>query len=160
MKAIAKMIGISFLTISLFLGGCKQNAVDPTVAAATVATADIRDSLYLYMKDVYLWYDKLPANFNTRAYTDPQVEMDTLVKVQPLDRWSFVEKAATFNSYFANGTTGDFGFWIKYDLNNDLRVRYVYGRSPAGLAGVQRGWKLTSLNGQDVNIINDKNIYL
>jgi carboxyl-terminal processing protease len=134
----------------LFLASCKKSAIDPTAAATTATTADIRDSLYLYMKDVYLWYDKIPGTFNTRAYTDPQVEMDTLVKVQPLDRWSFVEKAATFNSYFANGQTGDFGFWIKYDLNNNLRVRYVYGQSPAGLAGVERGWILTTLNGQSV----------
>lgn len=102
------------------------------------------------MQDVYLWYDKLPLTFNTRAFLDPAVEMDTLRAVQPLDRWSFVEKAATFNSYFSNGQTGDFGFWIKYDANNDLRVRYVYAQSPAGLAGIKRGWKLTTVNGQDV----------
>ncbi|MBO0939290.1 carboxyl-terminal protease [Fibrella sp. HMF5335] len=136
----------------LSLGGCHKAALDAVTPVTTVATTtpDIRDSLYLYMKDMYLWYDKLPATFNTRAFTDPTIEMDTLRTVQPLDRWSFVEKAATFNSYFANGQTGDYGFWIKYDANNDLRVRYVYAQSPAGLAGVKRGWKLTTINGQDV----------
>ncbi|GAB2798011.1 S41 family peptidase [Rhabdobacter roseus] len=147
----------------LSLVNCKKTALDtvaPVAATPAVATttADIRDSLYLYMEEVYLWYDKLPTAFNTRAYTDPQTEMDTLVWVQPLDRWSFVQKAATFNSYFADGQTGDFGFWIKYDANNDLRVRYVYTQSPAGLAGVQRGWILTALNGQNVQSMTDATI--
>lgn len=149
MKLVVKIAGLAGLVFSLLLGGCNKSQVAPTTTP-TAAVADIRDSLYLYMQDVYLWYDKLPATFNTRTYADPQTEMDTLVKVQPLDRWSFVEKATTFNSYFANGTSGDFGFWVKYDLNNDLRVRYVYSQSPAGLAGVQRSWKLTTINGQNV----------
>lgn len=154
MKNILKTLLGGLLLGGICLSACKKAQIAPTAPVAVttpaLATADIRDSLYLYMKDVYLWYDKLPTTFDTHAYANPQSEMDTLVRVQPLDRWSFVQKAATFNSYFANGQTGDFGFWVKYDANNDLRVRYVYAQSPAGLAGVERGWTLTSLNGQNV----------
>jgi hypothetical protein len=145
--AIAGLVAISVLAVS-----CKQNDPDPQSSATTpTTTADIRDSLWAYMQDVYLWNDKLPATFTPRNYSDPESEMDALRAYQPLDQWSFVEKAADFNSYFSK----DFGFWIKYDANNDLRVRYVYAESPAGKAGIERGWKLTSLNGQAIATVSD-----
>lgn len=151
--AIAGLVAFSVLAVS-----CKQNDLDPqnsTTTTPTTATADIRDSLWVYMQDVYLWYDKLPATFNARSYSDPESEIDALRAYQTLDRWSFVEKAGDFNSYFSDGETKDFGFWIKYDSNNDLRVRYVYAQSPAGKAGVERGWKLTFINGQGIASISD-----
>jgi carboxyl-terminal processing protease len=151
--AIAGLVAFSVLAVS-----CKQNDLDPqnsTTPTPTTATADIRDSLWAYMQDVYLWYDKLPATFNARSYSDPESEMDALRAYQTLDQWSFVEKAGDFNSYFSDGETKDFGFWIKYDSNNDLRVRYVYAQSPAGKAGVKRGWKLTAINGQAIASVSD-----
>lgn len=152
--AIAGLVAFSVLAVS-----CKKNDLNPQTSPATpstgLATADIRDSLWAYMQDVYLWYDKLPATFNTRSYSDPESEMDALRAYQPLDKWSFVEKAADFNSYFSDGETKDFGFWIKYDANNDLRVRYVYAQSPAGKAGVERGWKLTGINGKSIASLSD-----
>lgn len=150
--AIAGLVAFSMLAVS-----CKQNDPDPqnSTTTPTTATADIRDSLWSYMQDVYLWYDKLPATFNARSYSDPESEMDALRAYQTLDRWSFVEKATTFNSYFSDGETSDFGFWIKYDANNNLRVRYVYAQSPAGKAGVERGWKLTAINGQAIASLSD-----
>ena len=150
--AIAGLVAFSVLAVS-----CKQNDLDPqnSTTTPTTATADIRDSLWSYMQNVYLWYDKLPATFNARSYSDPESEMDALRAYQTLDRWSFVEKATTFNSYFSDGETSDFGFWIKYDSNNDLRVRYVYAQSPAGKAGVERGWKLSAINGQAIASLSD-----
>lgn len=159
MSNMAKLTIASLIAFCIALFSCKQNDVDPTTSSTTTPvssnTADIRDSLWLYMQDVYLWYDKLPTTFNPRSYADPESEMDALRAYQLLDQWSFVEKASTFNSYFADGETQDFGFWIKYDANNDLRVRYVYAQSPAGKAGVERGWKLTTINGQSVKSLSD-----
>jgi C-terminal processing protease CtpA/Prc len=145
------------VAFSVLAVSCKQNDLDPqnSTTTPTTATADIRDSLWSYMQNVYLWYDKLPATFNARSYSDPESEMDALRAYQTLDRWSFVEKATTFNSYFSDGETSDFGFWIKYDSNNDLRVRCVYAQSPAGKAGVERGWKLSAINGQAIASLSD-----
>lgn len=56
--AIAGLVAFSVLAVS-----CKQNDLDPqnsTTTTPTTATADIRDSLWVYMQDVYLWYDKFP----------------------------------------------------------------------------------------------------
>ncbi|MFN8344876.1 MAG: S41 family peptidase [Spirosomataceae bacterium] len=158
MSSISKFAIAGLAVFSVMAVSCKQNDPDPqsaTTTPSTTVTADIRDSLWAYMQDVYLWYDKLPATFTPRNYSDPESEMDALRAYQPLDQWSFVEKAADFNSYFSDGETKDFGFWIKYDANNDLRVRYVYAESPAGKAGIERGWKLTSLNGQAIATVSD-----
>lgn len=159
MNNIAKFTVGSLIAFALMVVSCKQNDLDPQntnpSTTTTTTTADIRDSLWAYMQDVYLWYDKLPSNFNPRSYATPESEMDALRAYQPLDQWSFVEKASSFNSYFSDGETSDFGFWIKYDANNDLRVRYVYAQSPAGKAGVERGWKLTTINGQFVKSLSD-----
>lgn len=159
MSNIAKFTVGSLIAFALMVVSCKQNDLDPQntnpSTTTTTTTADIRDSLWAYMQDVYLWYDKLPSNFNPRSYATPESEMDALRAYQPLDQWSFVEKASSFNSYFSDGETSDFGFWIKYDANNDLRVRYVYAQSPAGKAGVERGWKLTTINGQSVKSLSD-----
>ena len=46
-----------------------------------------------------------------------------------------------------NGIKGDFGFAPFYNLVNDLRVKYVYPGSPADLAGIKRGYQITSING-------------
>lgn len=158
MSNIAKFTVGSLIAFALMVVSCKQNDLAPqntTPTTTTTTTADIRDSLWAYMQDVYLWYDKLPSNFNPRSYATPESEMDALRAYQPLDQWSFVEKASSFNSYFSDGETSDFGFWIKYDANNDLRVRYVYAQSPAGKAGIERGWKLTTINGQSVKSLSD-----
>lgn len=161
MSSMSKLIIGALIAFCIALFSCKQNDLDPQdvdTVPVTSTTADIRDSLWLYMQDVYLWYDKLPTTFNPRSYSDPESEMDALRAYQPLDQWSFVEKASTFNSYFSDGETQDFGFWIKYDANNDLRVRYVYAQSPAGKAGIERGWKLTTINGQSVKSLSDNAI--
>ncbi|MDF7819798.1 S41 family peptidase [Runella sp. MFBS21] len=161
MSNIAKFTVGSLIAFALMVVSCKQNDPAPqnttptTTTTTTTTSADIRDSLWAYMQDVYLWYDKLPSNFNPRSYATPESEMDALRAYQPLDQWSFVEKASSFNSYFSDGETSDFGFWIKYDANNDLRVRYVYAQSPAGKAGIERGWKLTTVNGQSVKSLSD-----
>lgn len=159
MSSISKFAIAGLVTFGVLAVSCKQNDLDPqtspTTPSTAVTTADIRDSLWAYMQDVYLWYDKLPAAFTPRNYSDPESEMDALRAYQPLDKWSFVEKAADFNSYFSDGETKDFGFWIKFDANNDLRVRYVYAQSPAGKAGVERGWKLTSIDGKSIASLSD-----
>lgn len=159
MKPITQLWLGASIALLWSLAACKkQEDVTPTTGTSTstvttpsTTTADVRDSLYIYMKDIYLWYDKLPTVFNPRSFKTVEDEMDSLRAYQPLDRWSFVESASSFNSYMEDGQEEEFGFWIKSDANGDYRVRYVYANSPAGKAGIQRGWKLTTLNGTSVS---------
>ena len=69
MSNMAKLTLASLIAFCIALFSCKQNEVDPTTTTPiSNTTADIRDSLWLYMQDVYLWSDKLPSSFNPRAY--------------------------------------------------------------------------------------------
>ena len=137
----------------------------------------LKDSVYLYSKEVYLW-DELVTDytkFNPRGYsgaTDLQVAenvMNGIRALQPLDRFSFVttkEESAGLQT----GAKKEFGFFIK-SASMDLAmpmdsifwfVSYVYNTSPAGMGGVQRGWRITKVNGtvidyssSSINLLNE-----
>ncbi len=129
----------------------------------------IRDSIYLYAKEDYYWYDALPdyATFNPRSITGAsdidaltnEVDKLSQYKINPATqqpyeyyspapgeaKYSFIDDGTT--STELNGTRGDFGFAPLYNDVNDLRVKYVYPGSPADLAGIKRGYQITAING-------------
>ncbi|RZL68346.1 MAG: hypothetical protein EOO93_03855, partial [Pedobacter sp.] len=61
------------------------------------------------------------------------------------------------------GVSGDYGFSANYDATNLLRVKSVYATSPAGVAGLKRGYQITRVNGKttlrtsqsDIDNLND-----
>jgi C-terminal processing protease CtpA/Prc len=63
----------------------------------------------------------------------------------------------------ANGISGDFGIGAGFITNTDLRVTSVEKASPAGLAGVRRGWQIIKVNGSsnvstsnaDLDVLNN-----
>ncbi len=136
----------------------------------------IKDSVYLYAKEDYLWFDQLPdyATFNPRSFTNAddltalQTELDALSQYainpatsKPYEyyapqpghaKYSFIDNGAV--SAELNGVKGDFGLDVQYNQVNDLRIEYVYPGSPAGLAGLTRGCQITSING-NANISYD-----
>lgn len=157
-----------------FVISCKKDNSsnnDPSQPSKNGSTLDlIRDSIYLYSQEAYLWYDGLPdyATFNPRGFTGTndlaalQKEVDKLsqYKINPATgkpyeyyepspgeaKYSFIDEGGT--STQLNGTNGDFGFAPLYNLTTDLRIKYVYAGSPAGLAGIKRGYQITKINGR------------
>lgn len=129
----------------------------------------IQDSIYLYAAEDYLWYNQLPSysNFAPRSFTAAdnftalQDEMNALSQyaINPttgapyeyytddpgVAKYSFIDDGS--ETAALNGTKGDFGFDVQYNLVNDLRVEYAYPGSPAALAGIQRSDEITSING-------------
>ena len=168
---------IFYFTIILSIGlitACKKgnnnnNAIltGPSKVGTTLQL--IQDSVYLYAKEDYLWFDQLPTYvaFQPRSYTNPddktalQNELDALSQYainpatdQPYEyysnspgqaKYSFIDDGT--ETAALNGIKGDFGFDANYNLVNDLRIEYVYPGSPAGLAGLTRGCQITSING-------------
>jgi C-terminal processing protease CtpA/Prc len=47
----------------------------------------------------------------------------------------------------SSGISGDFGISVFFYNDNDLRVKLVEKASPAGQAGIKRGWRITKING-------------
>jgi carboxyl-terminal processing protease len=44
-------------------------------------------------------------------------------------------------------SNGDFGLNVFFRVEGDLRVKLVERLAPAGLAGIERGWRITKING-------------
>jgi carboxyl-terminal processing protease len=163
-----------FLTIIIaaasLLNACKKADVaaptttpTPTPIATTTDPEKIKDSVLLYSRDLYLWYDQIPSTFDARSYAGPEEIMTAIRQYSnepgfsgPVDKWSFAMKktewdnlsgglGATFSG--TNAESGDFGFGVFFNAEGDLRVKSVERESPAGLAGIHRSWRVTKING-------------
>ncbi|HTE27130.1 S41 family peptidase [Flavitalea sp.] len=113
----------------------------------------IKDTVLGYSQDIYLWFEQIPSTFKPRTYADPNKIMTAIREysvepgfTKPVDRWSFAMKKAEWDD-LSSGIAGDFGIDVVFRAEGDLRVKSVEKKSPAGKAGVRRGWRITKLNG-------------
>jgi carboxyl-terminal processing protease len=176
-----KLVWQLLLMSSILIASCKKKDTDvtnPNPTSSTPTKEDLlRDSVYLYTKEVYLWQDIIPSydQFKPRQYKG-STELESAEKVmiairnlQPLDRFSFVTTEEQSGG-LQTGEDKDFGFFIKaasIDVVSPIDsvywfVTYAYAQSSAGLAGVQRGWYISKINGSSigydqnsVNTLND-----
>lgn len=147
-----------------------------TPGTAGAFNADLlKDTALMYARDIYLWNTQIPQTFNARSYADPAAIMTAIQPYsmepgfsQPVDKWSFAMKKTEWDNMSGGmssttlGSDGDFGLSVFFKAEGDLRVRLVEPNSPAGLAGVRRGWRITQINGSSnistsnaTNIVND-----
>jgi len=123
----------------------------------------------------YYWYDQVPKAFNpfnpVFANADSVLRGNRGISSYPkvdgkkVDRYSFLDRKGVVSGMLQGGMSGDFGFQVTaiYESRQSkkigLYVIYVYKGSPAGKAGVQRGWKITSVNGQNtLNLTSSSNL--
>lgn len=146
----------SLVSLSLFQA-CKKNDVSnnssPSTGGNTPSANAIKDTAVMYAKDIYLWYSQIPATFNGQTYADPNAIMEAIRQYSnepgfsaPVDKWSFAMKQSEWNN-LSNGVSADFGMNVFFFKEGDLRVKSVERTSPAGIAGIRRGWKITKING-------------
>ncbi len=158
MRVKLKSFLFSSLTAFVVFSSCKKNKdveapTTPTDTVATVTAADkIKDTTLAYARDIYLWYDQIPASFNARSYADPDKIMMAIRQYsiepgfsEPVDKWSFAVKQAEWDKV-SSGIAGDFGLGVFFPSAQDLRVKMVEKSSPAGKAGIRRGWRITKIN--------------
>lgn len=150
----------------LFITSCKKDITNApsTIASdtASVSPTDLlKDSVYLYSQEIYLWQDLIPSYkaFNPRQYSgaddlaSASAVMNAIRKLQPLDRFSFVTTKETSQG-LQTGAAVDYGFFVKAasidkaDPIDSVRwfVSYVFDKSTAGAAGVSRGWYVNTIN--------------
>lgn len=155
------------LALSIFSSCKKDNATGttppPTPTPPPIVTAEdkIKDTSLLYARDIYLWYNQIPSTFNARSYADPNKIMEAIRPYSiepgypnPVDRFSFAMKQAEWNAV-SSGISGNFGLNIFFYTSSDLRIKSVERESPAGKAGIKRGWRITKINGSN-NIATDQ----
>ena len=146
------------LMVTLLFSACKKD-MDETdggnssCPAAPSAADLVKDTTLLFSKDIYLWYTQIPATFDARTHADPNKIMTAIRQYsaesgfsQPVDRWSFATKKVEWDNV-SSGISGDFGLSVFFRNSDDLRVKLVEEASPAGKAGIRRGWRITRING-------------
>src|SRR5579863_9277346 len=165
-----KLFYAFFLLAVVLASSCKKEKkviVQPTDTTSKPTAFDkIRDSVFLYAKEDYLWYTALPdsATFRPRSFTaanDGDALTNELNRLSqyainpatghPYEyydgvqaKYSFIDNGQTQSEL--NGNRGDFGFGLQWYAIDDIRVTYVYPGSPAAQAGLRRGYKITSIN--------------
>jgi carboxyl-terminal processing protease len=173
---------LHLVAIIIFIGmcsSCKKNKDNttpvPPIDTSAVATK-VKDSAVLITRDFYIWYNQIPSTFSTQSYADPNAVMVALRAYSTgepgfintaVDQWSFGVLKADWNQLSGGfgsvnniSSTGDFGLsvFFREGSTNDLRVKLVERLSPAGLAGIQRGWKITKINGNTNITTADANV--
>lgn len=182
MPSAKNFFSYAFIASALFISSCKKDEiavvppvttpVAPTTTTPPPVSSDaLKDSSILIARDIYLWNNQIPSTFNARTYADLNKVMEGIRPfsveggfTQPVDRWSFAMKKTEWdqqaggmgNAFGAlSGADGDFGMTAFFRASNDLRVRLVEPNSPAGVAGVRRGWRIIQMNGSsDITTTN------
>jgi carboxyl-terminal processing protease len=170
-----RIVYLLVILIAGLIASCKKdkksvdsdNAASPSKNGTTLNL--VQDSVFLYAKEAYYWYDALPTypEFDPRAFTGStdiaaltgEVDAISQYKINPATslpyeyyspnpgeaKYSFIDQGEV--STELSGTNDDFGFAPLFNDVNDLRVKYVYPGSPADLAGIKRGYQITAING-------------
>ncbi len=165
MKSLYKLSypsAVVLLLIFLLLNACKKDGLSPG------NKQNKTDSLkfytwYINISDsanipLYLWYKQVPENFPwwSDQYATATEELNAIrnyatVEGKKVDRYSFLDLTGAVSGELQAGVKGDFGFGFEAVMFQDnqvhLIVSYVYRGSPAGLAGIKRGWDIISVNG-------------
>jgi hypothetical protein len=140
----------------LLLAGCggggssSESASLPLSCSAT----DQKSWLASYMDDWYFWtaFSPKPA---PGPYADALAYLEALRYTGsdsrfPADRWSYTQGSDAFNSFFTDGKALGYGLAVAgselaRDGSKPLYVRYVDPGSPAAVAGIQRGDRVTQI---------------
>ena len=155
-----------FFALSLIAFSCKKNkdgGTSPTPDPSNSTAEELlMDSVYLYSKEVYFWNNLIPSysQFNPRQYKgsselgSAQNVMNAIRNLQSNDRYSFVTTIEESDG-IQSGEDKDYGFFVKAASVDEVApvdsvywfVNYVYDQSPAGGAGVKRGWIVNKIGG-------------
>ena len=140
-----RRIGMAWAILWIALTGCRD---DEMPAPAVNREEDAIQDVYAIMKEWYLWNEELP-DLNLSEFNTPQEVLEALRK-SPIDRWSFIEDAETYNQLFDQGKYEGYGVRFAWEDEHTLRIALVYKDSPFYEAGIRRGWKVNKINGQAV----------
>lgn len=171
------MLRINAILFILLFVSCRKNEVVPPVANGTRLQLSL-DSLYLYAKETYFWYDALPdyTTFNPRQYAAVGADLNSLnttlkaitaLAINPQTNQSYEYRdghSMPLYSFIAEGNviTGqrgvvdmegagnDLGFGLAIVSDTSVYISYVEQGSAAATAGLTRAMKLTHVNGDPV----------
>lgn len=163
------------IIIMLIIASCKREISTPKPdpdPPTPIVSSKVIDTAISYTKDIYLWYDQLPANMPVSQFKTLDSLMNYIKKysrdtvagtgsIRNVDRWSFAILQSEWDKV-SQGIAGDLGLSVFFfgspSVTNDLRVKYVEKLSPAGKAGIKRGWRITKINDHSSITTSDADI--
>jgi len=133
------------LTCTLFCPLSAAAQTGPSSCSVTSQNLYVRDVLNSY----YYWYQNLPTGVNPASYTSPEAYLEA-VRYRPIDNsYSYITSAASNESFYSDSQF--IGYGLSTQTNStDLRVLQVFDASPALEATLERGDRITQVNGQSV----------
>lgn len=175
-------IAACMILLAAAMPACKKSNTEPTPDPPPASGNRLQlslDSLFLYAKETYLWYDALPdyETFNPRSFegSDELTSLEaellkiTQYKINPLTdkayeyttsnrpKYSFIEKGNAAQGIQGTvdleGKGDDFGIGftiVNNGITNSLYVRLVEKGGPAAQATITRGCQVTAMNGLPV----------
>lgn len=139
---------------AVFIIAACRKTDNPEISRRNIQTA------VEYTNEIYLWNDQLKQKADMRAsrFSNLEEMMDYIQGFsfetsanRNVDEWSFAIKKSEWDD-ISQGIAGDFGLGVFFMSDKDLRVKSVERLSPAGKAGITRGWQITKIN--DITDIN------
>jgi C-terminal processing protease CtpA/Prc len=110
--------------------------------------ADEKSYFLWNFKAWYFWKDEI-GKIDAKDYSSAEDMLAGTKYAQ--DNISHIEDIATGSTtLFFEGKELGYGFGMRRDAANNLRVAYVHGNSPGGINGLKRGWRITHIDGSNV----------
>jgi carboxyl-terminal processing protease len=142
MRQILSSIGF---TLALLCPATALAQTPPSSCNTTSQNLWVRDQLNTY----YYWYQHLPSNVNPASFDSPEAYLEA-VRFRPLDAsFSFITSAASSDAFYSDSQFIGYGFGNQ-TTSSEIRVLQVYEDSPASEAGLSRGDRILTVNGQTI----------
>ena len=117
----------------------------PNNCSVTSQNLYVRDTLNTY----YYWYQQLPTNVNPASFTSPEAYLEA-VRYRPIDNsYSYITSAASNEAFYSDSQFIGYGLSSR-TTSTDLRILQVFDGSPALEVGLERGDRITHVDGQTV----------
>jgi carboxyl-terminal processing protease len=142
MRRVLSSIGF---TLALLCPWPALAQTPPTSCSTTSQNLWVRDQLNTY----YYWYQFLTPGVNPASFSSPEAYLEA-VRYRPIDNsFSFITAAASNDAFYSDSQFIGYGFGNQ-TTETDIRVLQVYDDSPASEAGLRRGDRIVTINGQSV----------
>src|SRR5690554_116298 len=151
MRARAKLLGKIVILLFFFIS-CNERIEDPRYVSSK-----IKETIYEGMQEWYFWNNELPATIHVDNYQSNEDLLEDL-KYKAFDKSSYLTTVEAFKKSF---TGQNAGHGIGYSLHGDdqVFVSFVYNDSPAGKAGIKRGWEIIEVNSKPISAYKVGNGY-
>ncbi len=155
-KGLLSTILIAFIFL---VSSCKKEPrVEPKPDNNNEELVKINNWVTGEMRDWYYWNKGIPANSVLNFKLEPEEFFESILNKD--DRFSWIDKVENLKDDLAGvTTTTGLNFGLVRDGDTVIGfVRYVVPKSPADLAGIERGMFFTRVNGNNMTVANYNSI--